>query len=383
MACRVLYLVSDIDKAVSFEWIATHFQRQASFQLSFCFLLSSPSATVELLVAAGVPCHIFYINGKRSWPSIVISILRLIRTQQPDVIHCHLLKASLLGLTAASLASVPVRIFTRHHGSMHHTTHRKGLLWDSICNTLSTSIVSISPVTTEILTSWEHVPTGKIVSIPHGFALESFVKPSSQRSEAFKRAHHLSGTSFIVGAVSRFEHEKGVQDTVQAAVTLISQGHDIHLLLLNAAGSYSAVIHSLLASLPPDSWTCLPFESDMAAAYAAMDVLVHVPISPYVEAFGQVYIEGLAASVPLVCTLSGIASQVIVDQSNALVVPFCSPQSIASSIHRLIQDHPLRDRLSSNGPPSVCDTFSLDTMFARLEQLYLYSSSQDSIPDHC
>lgn len=381
MVCRVLYIVSDIDKAVSFEWIATHFQQLDSFRVSFCFLLSSPSVTAKLLVEAGIPSHILYVNGKSSWPSIIYSIFRLIRTEQPDVIHCHLLKASLLGLIAASLAGAPARIFTRHHGSMHHTTHRKGLLWDSICNALSTSIVSISPVTTEILTSWEHVPSAKIVSIPHGFALDSFVKPPAQRSEAFRRAHDLPDTSFIIGAVSRFEHEKGVQDTVQAAVSLIAQGHDLHLLLLNASGSYSNVIYSLLASLPSGSWTCLPFESDMAAAYASMDVLVHVPISPYVEAFGQVYIEGLAAGVPIVCTLSGIASEVIVDQSNALVVPFCSPKSIASSIDRLIRDKTLRDTLALNGPPSVRETFSLETMFSRLDELYRSASSHVSSSD--
>ena len=378
MVCRVLYIVSDIDKAISFEWIAAHFQRLASFRISFCFLLSAPSATAQLIAESGVPCHVLHLNGKRTWPSALLSILRLIRSEQPDVIHCHLLKASLLGLSAACLARAPVRIFTRHHGSMHHTTHRKGLLWDAFCNAASTSIVSISAVTAEILTSWEHVPSRKIVSIPHGFALDTFVRPSSQRSEAFRRVHQLPKASFIVGAVSRFEHEKGVQDTVRAAVDLIEQGHDIHLLLLNATGSYSPVIHSLLATLPPGSWTCIPFESDIAAAYAAMDVLVHVPISPYVEAFGQVYIEALAAGVPLVCTLSGIASQVIVDQSNALVVPFCSPESIASSIDRLIRDEPLRDTLALNGPPSVRETFSLETMFSRLEQLYLSSSSHVS-----
>jgi len=374
MACRLLYIVSDIDKAISFEWIADYFSRRDDFQISFCFLLSAPSATVDLLIDHGLPCYVLRVNGKRSWPSLLLSLFKLITALKPDVVHCHLLKASLLGLSAASLAGVPKRIFTRHHGSMHHTTHRKGLVWDYACNILSTSIVSISPVTTEILTAWEHVPKQKIVLIPHGFVLDTFATPPLERTLAFKSVHQIPASAFVVGVVSRFEYEKGVQDVVSAVISLIEEGHHLHLLLLNATGSYSDVIRSLLASLPKGTWTCLAFESDMASVYASMNVLVHVPISPYVEAFGQVYIEGLAAGVPLVCTLSGIASQVIVDQSNALVVPFGSPDSIAASTRRLIQDPSLASRLSAHGPLSVRDTFSLEAMLSRLEQLYLSSS---------
>lgn len=371
MPCRLLYIVSDIDKAVSFEWIASHFQVADHFEIHFCFLLSAPSATADLLSQQGVPCHVLRLQGKKSWPAILLSLFRLIRLLKPDVVHCHLLKASLLGLVASSAAGVPVRLFTRHHGSMHHTTYRKGLLWDFVCNILATRIVSISPVTTEILQSWERVPDSKIVSIPHGFRLDHFSHTSAERIEAFKRVHRLPSSSFVVGAVSRFEHEKGVQDTVRAVVSLVEQGYDLHLLLMNATGRYSGVIHALLEALPAGSWTCLPFDPDIATVYAVMDVLVHVPISPCVESFGQVYIESLAAAVPLVCTLSGIASEVVVDQVNGLVVPYGSPDAIAASILRLIRDSSLRATLAQNGLPSVIETYSLSAMCHKLERLYL------------
>lgn len=370
MGKRILYIISDIDKAVSFEWIASCFRDTYSHDLHFCFLLPAASATADWLVQQGFSCITFQLNGKKSWPSIFFSIYRLVNSLKPDIVHCHLLKASILGLSASYFARVPVRIFTRHHGSMHHTTHRKGLLWDRLCNSLASRIISISPITTEILCSWEKVNPDKIAYIPHGFSFQLFSDVTVDRVQRFRRTNSIPDSTFIIGVVSRFEHEKGVQYAVQAAISLVRQGFEIHLLLLNASGSYAGSIHALLQNLPPDTWTCLPFEPDIASAYASMNALVHVPISRYVEAFGQVYIEGLAMGIPLVCTLSGIASQVIADDFNGLVVPFNSSDAIASCLRRLMLDPSLQTKLSNNGPPSVRDAFSLQSMCSRLAELY-------------
>src|SRR5256885_4070776 len=40
-----------------------------------------------------------------------------------------------------------------------------------------------------------------------------------------------------------------------------------------------------------------------------LDVFVHAPIAPQVEAFGQVYVEAMAAGVPSVITRAGIRSE--------------------------------------------------------------------------
>ena len=369
---KVLYIISDIDRAQSFEWIADYYNSIPSIELAFCFLSATKPATAVYLEKR---CHnISYIKlkGKRDWPSAFAKLVKLLRHGKPEIVHCHLLTASVLGLTAACFANIKCRIFTRHHGSMHHTRHRKGLLWDALCNRIATAIVSISPATSIILSEWERVPQEKIVVIPHGFPLGMYSKVDETRRDLFKHKHGIPFDRKIVGVVSRFEDWKGIQYTIDAFAAALQVHNDIHLLLMNANGSYAHVIQRHLQCIPSCYYTIIPFDPDIASAYAAMDVFVHVPVDPYVEAFGQVYVEALAARVPIICTLSGIAPAIIKNNNNALVVPFCDSQAITDCLLRLLEHPRLGKTLASNGRRQVLASgFSLEDMCNRLDELYL------------
>jgi glycosyltransferase involved in cell wall biosynthesis len=114
----------------------------------------------------------------------------------------------------------------------------------------------------------------------------------------------------------------------------------------------------------------IPFEEDVPALYKLFDVYVHVPINPQIEAFGQTYIEALAARVPSVFTLSGVATEFIAHEKNALVVPFQDAEAIYQAIMRLLEDGLLRDRLREQGVSDV-NRFAISNMIDQLQHLYL------------
>jgi len=368
---RVLYIISGVDKAPVFEWIAEQFSSSKSLELSFCFLGPvDPSSSRSIRKNFGASSSIILkckLQGLKAWYQLFCHI----RRYNPHVVHCHLLTASILGLLASCVAGVPVRIFTRHHGSMHHRGIRKGLLWDLLCNALATKIVSISPVTSRILCNWEHVNPSKVVFIPHGFQLSSFRAIDNKRVLRFKKKYGLPVRSVIIGVVSRFVDWKGVQYIVDAFLSIYKDRPDLHLLLMNASGPCMSDIQSRLQGLPESAWTQIAFEYDMPAAYHAMDLCVHTPVDSLVEAFGQVYIESLASGVPMICTLSGIANLFIRDESNALVVPYKDSRAIAQAIMKLLSAPALREQLAINGFIDIKSRFSLDSMCAQLERLYL------------
>jgi glycosyltransferase involved in cell wall biosynthesis len=96
---------------------------------------------------------------------------------------------------------------------------------------------------------------------------------------------------------------------------------------------------------------------------------VHGPIDARSEAFGQTYVEALAAGVPSVFTLSGVAPEFIRNEHNALVVPFRDAESIYRAIKRLLEDRELREGLVANGRKSA-SLFLLEKMIGRLKELY-------------
>ena len=77
--------------------------------------------------------------------------------------------------------------------------------------------------------------------------------------------------------------------------------------------SYQA-IQEAVKELPQNSYCVIPFEKDLFSLYQLFDVYVHTPINPTLEAFGQTYVEALAAGIPSVFTMSGVAPQFVLHE---------------------------------------------------------------------
>jgi glycosyltransferase involved in cell wall biosynthesis len=126
----------------------------------------------------------------------------------------------------------------------------------------------------------------------------------------------------------------------------------------------------MLSRLPIDNYCEIAFEPDVFALYKLFDVYVHTPIDPELEAFGQTYVEALAAGVPSVFTLSGVAPEFIRHRRNALVVEFENSDLIYKAITELLSNEAMRKELISNGREDVKKMFSLKLLIERLERLY-------------
>jgi glycosyltransferase involved in cell wall biosynthesis len=81
-------------------------------------------------------------------------------------------------------------------------------------------------------------------------------------------------------------------------------------------------------------------------------------------------VEALAAGVPSIFTLSGIACDFIKHQKNAWVVNFKNAGEISQALSKMLGDRALRNDLTSSGMTSVKDRFSMDDMLRKLHELY-------------
>jgi glycosyltransferase involved in cell wall biosynthesis len=146
---------------------------------------------------------------------------------------------------------------------------------------------------------------------------------------------------------------------IPAFKELLNEKPNAILLLANAVGDYTTEIQSLLSTLPATSYREIKFEHDMPAFYKLMDIFLHVPIDAASEAFGQVYVEALAAQLPCIYTLSGIANEFVIDKENALVVPFMDSDSILSAINVILNDDKFAEKISINGMNKSRELFSV------------------------
>ena len=129
MKTKVTYIISNVNKALAFEWISQTLNRE-KFILNFILLNPGDSELEHFLKKNGIACERITYNGKKDLLSTIFRILKLLKKNRPDVVHTHLLDANIAGLTAAWLCGIKKRIHTRHHSSYHHLYHPRAVRYD-------------------------------------------------------------------------------------------------------------------------------------------------------------------------------------------------------------------------------------------------------------
>lgn len=365
---RLVYIASDFDKSIGFEWTIPHLV--SDYELSFILLNPGDSVLEGFLKESGVRVDRVTYRGKRDVPRALLQTLRLLLLNRPDVIHAHLFDATLVGLAAAWLLGVKKRVYTRHTSTYHHRYFPHAVFYDKVCNWLATQIISISQATDEVLLNLESVPAGKVRKVHHGYDMSHYESSDEAREAAVRLRWGIPERHPRVGVIARQIHWKGIQHIIPAFREFLSEAPDACLILANAAGPYQTEIRKQLETLPPRSYALVQMEFDNSALYRLFDIYVHVPIDRHCEAFGHTYVEALAAGVPSIFTPSGIAAEFIEDGSNALLVDFENSPQIHRGLVRLWKDPGLRHRLAEAGRRSVMTRFDLANMIAGLKRVY-------------
>jgi glycosyltransferase involved in cell wall biosynthesis len=366
----IVYCVSDIEKALAFEWIVENLDSKKTKLIFILINSSSTSPLVEFLHQKKTKCYQLYFTNNLNYIKLIWNIYLILKREHADGIHCHLLKANIAGLTAAYLAKLPIRIYTRHHSDFNYIYSPKGIWIDKYCNKIATKIIAISKVVEDILLHKEKVPFQKVQIIHHGFDLNYFKSPSSRILDKLKAQYNPLHKSPVIGVISRFTEYKGLQYTIPAFHKLLETHPNALLLLFNAKGDYNQVIDPLLEQLPRNSYLKIGFENNLSEIYRLFDCFVHIPNSYYSEAFGQVYVEALICGIPSVFTISGIAPSLVKNEINSLVVDYNNIEQTYKGMLRILEQKGIREHLINNCMNTDYFEFSIERYIFNLERLY-------------
>jgi glycosyltransferase involved in cell wall biosynthesis len=369
MKLKLVYILSFVEKSLAFEWVIDRLDR-SKYELHFVVIGNDETPLIHFLRDREIPCQVIQLRKWTDTFRAFQSLYKALKSIRPDIVHAHLFEAGRLGILAAWVLRVKRRIYTRHYGSYHHQYNPRGVYFDKIINLLSTEIVAVSNAVREVLINWEQVPEKKVTVIPHGFDFNYFLEPSYLQINDMRAKYKIPANGPVLGVISRYTQLKGVQFVIPAFALVRKSFPNVHLVLANAVGDFKNEIDALLKPLPRESYTEIIFEHDVRILYQLFDVFIHVPIDPYCEAFGQTYIEALASGRPSVFTISGIASEFIVHEKNALVIPYKNPGAIADASVRLLTDKTLAADVSNRGRADAERLFSIDVMINRLDRLY-------------
>ncbi|QRR07597.1 glycosyltransferase family 4 protein [Burkholderia sp. MS455] len=282
----------------------------------------------------------------------------------PDIVHSHSSKA---GALARACRGSWRHVYTPHalYTLNPQLTRGQRLLYGGIERVLGTCLtdrlIAVSIDEAYHARYALKLPLGLTTVIHNG--IRDFARlPRS----AARKALGLSPKGFTVCFVGRFSFQKGL-DRLMAASDLLAQryGDAIEIAVIGSGDLAQAAARSE-AAYPPNL-RLLGELPDARRYFGAFDLLA---LPSRYEGFPYVYLEAMAARLPIVTTqVAGAAELVMAERIGVVVANNDAPGPLADAIGALHEDHHTLTRLSTNCALAI-ERFSAARMVRRTLSVY-------------
>jgi len=148
--------ISDVKKAMEHEWFVEYLDR-SRFHIEFFLFNSRDSELYKFIKDHQLPCTNYNLSNKYFIPFYILYFSIRLFLRKPNLVHCHLFQASLIGITAGWIAGIKKRIYTRHHADVHHVYHPNAVKYDLWINHKATHIIAVSDNIRNLLQNLEDV----------------------------------------------------------------------------------------------------------------------------------------------------------------------------------------------------------------------------------
>ena len=318
--------------------------------------MSAGGADVAVIEDAGFK-HVSVPLTRRMTPFrdlwALLTMTRLLKQGDYDIVHTHTPKAGLLGQLAAKAAGVPAVVNTLHGFYFSDETPRAKrrfyIALERLAAKCSDLILSQNREDIETAVTEGIAPAQRLVELGNGIDVRRF-HPSTldpKQQTALRHALGLPVDGHVVGFVGRLVKEKGVLDLLCAARSLRDRGIDAWFLFVGASDVQKADALGPQAAAEVDMADRCVFaglRQDMPQMYGLMDVLV---LPSHREGFPRAPMEAAAMGVPTVATDIRGCRQSTVHDHTGLLYPLGDRQALVGSIESLLRDQRRREQLGA------------------------------------
>lgn len=337
------------------------------FEISYCNLFcdaGGDGAFPKELRARGL--NVIEIPGNR-WvdvPKMAFRLAKVIRSERFDLIHLHMLQATIVGGFAAMLSRGVKRVVTKHYtrNLSNHPAAIKKL--DNFFTKTSDKVYAISEYVKADMVA-DSIPAEKIVVIYNGTDISAFDKLAEENSTVLDR---ISDGEFLIGTAGSLTERKG-QKYLLEAIPIVAATHPNVRLLVIGEGPERERLNSVLKEIDiGDRIEMLGFQKNVASLLKSLDLYVHPSIN---EPFGIAILEAMAAGKCVVATNVDGVPEIVRNGETGLLVDPSDPAELAKAIIHFIENPVQLDQFGKEGRKTVENRFEIGITVRQYEKNWL------------
>lgn len=288
-------------------------------------------------------------------------VARHLRAWKPDVVHCHLPLAGVVGRLAASLSGIPV-VYTEHNVlERYHPLTRAAALstWH-----LQRRVIAVSG---DVAASIRNVAGERIPVdlVRNAVVVEAFER--DEEAAARTRAElGIPAGAPVIGSVAVFRPAKRLDLWLEVARAVLDRRPDAHFVLVGY-GPLDEEVRRRRRELGLEERVHLPgSQSDVRRFLSAMDVYL---MSSDFEGLPVALLEAMAMRLPVVVTSVGGIPEAV-DETCGRLGPPGNCESLVAAVLELVDDPCLRAELGAAARDQVERRFGMERMVADIQAVY-------------
>jgi glycosyltransferase involved in cell wall biosynthesis len=291
-----------------------------------------------------------------------------LKSSRIDIIHTHDFYTNIFGMSAATLARVPVRIASmRETAGMRTATQKRA---QRVAHSLAHHVVANSNAVRSVLIA-QGIAAEKVTVIYNGLDFRRLASGMLSRSEALAALGLKSDEtrpSRFISIVANMRHEVKNYPMFLRAARRVTEAVPEAVFLLAGEGELKDSLQQLANELGIEDSTC--FLGRCENIGALLEVSEVCVLSSKAEGFSNSILEYMAAARPVVATNVGGAPELIAESETGYLVASGDDETMAARLVSLLHDPQKAKAMGEAGKRLVEQKFSCEARRASTEELY-------------
>jgi len=358
---------------------------QLKFMSNYFDVIAISSRGNDLDLINNQNIHVYNINlirGISPFQDIkaIIKLVLILSKELPQVIHTHTPKAGFIGMTAAWISRVPIKIHTVAGLPLMEANGIKKkilIIVEKLTYFFADKIYPNSYELKNYIKENKFCKKEKLKVIGNGssngidteyFSNISVVK---EDSISIKNKLGINENNFVFIFIGRIVNDKGINELLEVFDQLSKENPLLKLLLV---GPFEKDLDPITQSsknilINNKNVIHVGFQEDVRPYILLSDVLV---FPSYREGFPNVPMQAGAMGLPSIVTNINGCNEIIINEKNGLIIPPKSKEELKNAMIRIYSDEELRRILASNAREMIVNRF--DQMYFWNELLKEYRS---------
>lgn len=303
------------------------------------------------------------------------------KKHKPQIVHTHTPKAGIIGMLAAKLARVPLRLHTVAGLPLMEAEGTKRKILDFVEKLTYASATKVYPNSKglyDFIVKNKFTHSRKLKVIGNGSSngidtdFFSHENIGNENKNQLKKELHISDSDFVFVFVGRLVGDKGINELVKAFSRIDKDAYRSGSVKLLLIGPLEENLDPLDAETMeeirnnPDILD-LGFQKDVRPYFAISHALA---FPSYREGFPNVVMQAGAMELPSIVSNINGCNEIIVEGVNGMIIPVKDSERLKAAMEKLLSDTDFYHKLKMNSRPMIASRYEQSVIWNELLKEY-------------